>query len=500
MIDNTENKTIEMRGISKYFPGVMALKNVNLVIKSGEIHALVGENGAGKSTFLNIIGGLFQQDEGEISLNNSQIIIDSPKKAELLGISIIHQELPLIGELNIAQNIFLGREKTNKLGFNKKKVMNNEAHSLLGNLGVDINVNKLVNELPVGEKQLIEITKSLYSNSWLIIMDEPTSAISKAEKDRLFEVIKKLKKRGAAIIYVSHILREVFEIADRITVLRNGENKGTFHISEITEKEVIRLMVGETFENIFRRDKAKIGNEVLEVKNLTKINSFKNISFKVRSGEVLGLSGLVGAGRTEIARCLFGLDRLNSGEIFINGSKVKINSPSDAIYLGIGFVSEDRRKEGIIGVMSVKDNMILPSLPYISKFGWIKKREEENIYDDWVKILQIKTPTSYQKIMNLSGGNQQKVVLGKWLARNPKILILDEPTRGIDIGAKKEIHKIIGDLVKNGIAIILISSEIPEIIGACDRVIALYKGNIVKEFANSDLNEEILYSSISNFQ
>jgi len=475
----------------------MALDGVNLTIKRGSVMALMGENGAGKSTLIKILAGVYKKDQGEIKINGKPVEINSPLDAQKLGIAVIHQEFSLIPELTVFQNIFLGKEvyEKNRILLDKKS-MRKRARELLSKFDMDINVDSPVKYLTVGQQQMIEIAKALASDAWIIVMDEPTSALSEADKNSLFKLIKELKKQGVAIVYISHRMPEIFEIADEVTVLRDGQYVTTEKVNRIDESMLIKWMVGRELKDIFHREKASLGKVVLEVRNLTKRGVFNNISFKVREGEVLGLSGLMGAGRSEIVRCIFGLDRFDEGEILIEGKALYIRKPLDAIKAGIGLVPEDRRKDGFVPLMSVRENLTLPSLPWINTKGWINKNIESEIAESYISALGIKTPSPEHAVSNLSGGNQQKCVLGKWLALNPRIIILDEPTRGIDVGAKAEIHRIIEGLAKKGVAIIMISSELPEILGVSDRIIVLHEGVITGEYdAKNVTQEQIMHSA-----
>lgn len=481
-IDVSTVQTLELRGIVKEFPGVKALDGVNLKIKRGTVHALMGENGAGKSTLIKILSGVYKKDGGEILMDGKPVTIHSPVDSQKLGISVIYQEFALVPELSITQNIFLGRELMGRGPLVKRRQMEKKAKELIERFGLHVSAARKAGACTVGQQQMIEIAKAIGSDAWVVVMDEPTSAITEKEKEKLFEIIAELKKQGMAIIYVSHRMSEIFEIADEITILRDGQYVTSAPVSEMTEQDIIRSMVGRELNDIFDRDKQVPGEVVLEVRDLYRKGVFEPISFTVRAGEVVGLSGLMGAGRTEIARCIFGLDRADGGEIFLNGRKIKVRHPSDAIREGIAYVSEDRRREGIVPLLSIRENMTLASLPWLNRNGWIEKREEIRIADEYIRKLAVKTPSMEQKTGKLSGGNQQKVCLGKWLCRNPKVIILDEPTRGIDIGAKAEIHKIVDELCRQGMAVIMISSEMPEVLGSSDRLIVLYEGRKTGEF------------------
>lgn len=503
--DKTKKHTLKLEHITKTFPGVKALDDVSIRLESGKVHAIMGENGAGKSTLMKVLSGVYTRDAGRILIDDIPVEIHSPMDSVKYGISVIYQELEFVPELSITQNIFMGKEIRNKskILLNLKK-MGEKARELMGRLGMQMNVSKKANSFTVAQLQMVEIAKAIGSNAWVVVMDEPTAAITEADKDKLFELIKSLKEQGIAIAYISHRMSEIFEIADEVSVLRDGQLVSTNAITDVSEENLISSMVGHAVTNIFDREKtASDKNEtVLEVRNLYKKGVFEPVSFKVRAGEVLGFCGLIGAGRTEIMRCIFGLDKADGGEIFLNGKKIKINGTTDAIRQGICLVSEDRRREGIVPAMSVLKNISLPSLPWISRAGVIDNGKENDLYVKYAKELKIKTPSPEQLIGNLSGGNQQKCCLAKWLALNPKVIIMDEPTRGIDVGVKSEIHDIIDDLTKQGIAVIMISSELPEIIGASDRIIVLYEGRKMGEFDSrfDEITQETLMHAASGFK
>lgn len=477
LILSDKQTVLELSNISKSFPGVKALDDVSIKIERGKVHAIMGENGAGKSTLMKIMTGVYKKDSGEIKINGIPIDIRNPIEAKKYGISIIYQELALVPHMSITQNVFLGKEIPSKIKlFLDRKKMRRESEKILKRVNLKLDINSAAHDCRVGQQQMVEIAKAVGANSWVVVMDEPTSALTEEDKDRLFEIIKELKSSGVAIVYISHRMAEIFSIADEVTVLRDGQHVITTPVCEVDENSLIKYMVGREIKDVFSREKAEQHETVLEVKNLKRNGVFEPISFSVKAGEVLGFSGLMGAGRTEIMRCIFGLDKYDGGEIYINGNKVHISSPGDAIRAGICFVSEDRRREGIVPPMSVRENITIPSMPKLCKMGIVDAKGENSLAVEYIDKLGIKTPTPEQKISNLSGGNQQKVCLAKWLALNPKVIILDEPTRGIDVGAKAEIHKLIEKLAKEGMAIIMISSELPEILGVSDRIIVLYEG------------------------
>ena len=496
-IHNDEQQTLSLKNISKSFFGVKAIENVSLDIKRGKVHALCGENGAGKSTLMKILAGVYTKDEGEILIDGNRVTISSPIDAEKLGISIIYQELANIPELSVYKNVNLGKEITRRGNiFLHNPKMTAKTKELLKKFDLDMDVNQKIDNFTVGQQQMVEIAKAYGSNNWVMVMDEPTSAISESDKNKLFDMIKELKSKNVAIVYISHRMNEIFEIADEITVLRDGRHVITGDVSEFDKNKVIISMVGREIGEIFKRERSAKGNVVLEVRGLSRKKAFQPISFTVCEGEVLGFSGLIGAGRTEIMRCIFGLDHYDHGKIFLNGREIHVKSPDDAIRAGILLVSEDRRREGILPNMIVRENITLASLPFISKFGWINKIKDTAIAKEFIEKLKIRTPSEEHPVSSLSGGNQQKVCLAKWLNLNPKIIIMDEPTRGIDVGAKAEIHKLIETLTKQGIAVIMISSEMPEIIGVSDRIIVLHEGRMTGEFTCDEfLTQEMLMKS-----
>jgi len=484
-------RILEMINICKSFPGVKALDNVNFDLYAGEVHVLMGENGAGKSTLMKILGGLYHPDNGEIRINGGGTRIHSPSDALNQGIAMIYQELNSIPDMTIAENIFIGREPSVfKFGILDRKRMNENAEKLFPQLGLKFNPKKKIGSLSVAERQMIEITKALSFNSKIIIMDEPTSAITEKEVDRLFEVIQKLKASGAGIVYISHKMEEIFRIADRITVLRDGKYVDTKPAKDLTTDQLISLMVGREIKDQFPKLDAKIGEVVLSVKNLTKKGQYNDISFELRTGEILGLAGLMGAGRTELVESIFGIRKADGGEVLIDGKKVEIKSPADAIKNGIAIVSEDRKGHGLNLKGTVKENISIVTLKNYSKIGVLRKKSEIKAVDQSIKQLSIKTPTRDQIVNYLSGGNQQKIVVAKWMLADAKIFILDEPTRGIDVGAKSEIHLLLSTLAQSGKAVIMVSSELPEILGMCDRVIVMHEGKLTGEIYRHEMNQE----------
>ena len=481
---------LRMESISKSFPGVQALKDVNISIYKGEVMALTGENGAGKSTLMKILSGIYQKDSGNIYFDDKEVNILSPVHSQKLGISIIHQELNRLPNLSIAENIFIGREKEQNKYFLDKKKTYSEAVKYLEIVGLNIDANILVKNLSIAQRQMIEVAKAISLNSKLIIMDEPTSSITDREITILMNIIRDLKSRGISVIFISHKLNEIFNISDRITVLRDGTTIATVNTKDSTEDLLIQMMVGREIKDMFAKVKSNIGDIVLEVKGLCSGTALKNISFNLKRGEILGFAGLVGAGRSELMNAVFGIDNFDKGQIILDGKEVVIREPIDAISLGIGFLPEDRKLQGLILGMTVRENITLSSLENVSTYGFFKHELERSVSMEYIEKLSIKTPTQEQKVLNLSGGNQQKVVLSKWLAIKPKILILDEPTRGIDIGAKTEIHALMNRLSCEGVSIIMISSELPEVLGMSDRIIVMHNGTIKGELSRSEATQE----------
>ncbi|AZO95303.1 sugar ABC transporter ATP-binding protein [Halocella sp. SP3-1] len=489
------DKILEMKNINKRFYGVQALKDVNLAINRGEVHVLVGENGAGKSTLMKIISGAYQKDSGQIFIDNEEVINQSPLLMQHLGISIIYQEFNLISGISIAENIYLGREPLKKSGLVDWKKLYDKTAELLAKLGLDINPKTLVSKLSVAQQQFVEIAKALSFGAKLIIMDEPSATLTPKELERLFDVVKELKNNGVSIIYISHHLDEIFEIGDRVSVLRDGENVGTDNVENLDKDEIIKMMVGRRLDKTFPERNAKIGEVVLEIKNLERVDVLNDISFTLHKGEILGIAGLVGSGRTELVRALYGADVRDNAEIKLYNKSIKINSPRDSIRHGIGFLPEDRKQQGLVLGQSVKYNITLANLSNLVDRIFINKSKEKKEVANYVKKITIKTPSLLTMVKSLSGGNQQKVVLGKWLFTDSDILIFDEPTRGIDVGAKFEIYNLMNELTEQGKSIIMISSELPEIIGMSDRVLVMYKGSINGEFHRNELDQERIMKS-----
>lgn len=482
---------IEMTGISKAFDGNTVLTDVQFSLQKGEIHALMGENGAGKSTLMKILTGIHTHDTGEIKFKGELVNFKNPKEAEQAGIAVIHQELNILPDLTVAENLFLGNEKVfGKSGILKTKQMNKEAKKILSALGLNEDVKALTSELSVGKQQIIEIAKAMSSNAEIIIMDEPTAALTDREIESLFKTIKGLQANGVSFVYISHRMEEIFSICDRITILRDGEFVGVKKIRETSFDEIVQMMVGRELGERFPTRNSTIGEVKLAAEGLTRNGYFEDISFELRKGEVLGISGLMGAGRTEVVQSLFGYRKLNKGNLILDGKPVKIKNPLQAKKLGFGYVTEDRKSEGLIVDFSVKENLSLTNFEKVSSNGIISTRSEKELYESMVERLGVRVSGPEQAAKSLSGGNQQKVVIAKWLGIEPEVLILDEPTRGVDVGAKKEIYTIINELAERGVAILMISSELPEIIGMADRVLVMHEGNLMAELSKDEMTQE----------
>ena len=487
---------LSMKGITKSFSGVAALKNAALDLKAGEVVALMGENGAGKSTLMKILTGIYSKDSGEIQYMGQEVCFKGPAESEEAGISIVHQELNMMNDLTVAQNLFIGREEMNGFLIDDKK-MNEKARELFKVLKIDINPAEKIGNLTVGKQQMVEIAKAISSKAKVIIFDEPTAALTDSEIEELFKVIRDLKKQGTGMVYISHRMDEINVISDRVIVMRDGEYVGTLITKECSKDDIIKLMVGRA---IFGEPKtasnvAKDAPVVLKCENLNRGKAVKDVSFELRKGEILGFSGLMGAGRTEVARLIFGADKKDSGKIFINGKEVTINTPEDAVAHGIGYLSEDRKRYGLIVDKSVEENTVISSLNDFVKGFFIDKAKSKEVSKKYVESLKTKTPSVSQLVKKLSGGNQQKVVIAKWLVRNSDILIFDEPTRGIDVGAKSEIYALMERLAKEGKSIIMISSELPEVLRMSDRVIVMCEGRITGILDIAEANQEVIMQS-----
>ncbi len=495
-----DDTILQLRGISKTFPGVKALNDVDLDVRRGEVHALLGENGAGKSTLMKVLAGTYQADSGEIVLAGQVVTLTNPLDAKKKGILLIHQELSLVPGLSVAENIFLGSLPTRTLRRIDWYKLREDAAVILQQLKCNFGPNDIVGKLSLANQQMVEIARALAFDPRIVIFDEPTSSLTEQEKTILFQNIRRLQQDGVAIIYISHRMDEIFELSDRITVLRDGRHRGTVFTSETTEDEVTRLMIGRYLEDYFEEKQRKHGKEVLRVEGLTVPGLFEDVSFSVRAGEVVGLYGLIGAGRSEVAETLFGLRRPTVGRLYLHGKPVTIHSPSEAVAHGFGFIPEDRKQQGLVLAMGVRDNIALPQIDRLQRLGFLRPTAEQRLYREYKDKLDIKTPGPNQKVINLSGGNQQKIVIAKWLARKPELLILDEPTRGIDVGSKSEIHKLIGELSQQGIAILVISSEMPEVIGVSHRILTMYQGRLTGEFDGYSVTEDDLINASIGLQ
>jgi ribose transport system ATP-binding protein len=481
---------IQMNHIYKAFGTNQVLSGVDFELQEGEVHALMGENGAGKSTIMNILTGLHKRDSGTIMIDGQEKYFDNPKEAEQHGIAFIHQELNVWSDMTVLENLFIGKELRSKFGILRSKEMKALAKKQFEKLAVTIPLDRNVGLCSVGQQQMIEIAKALMTNAKVIIMDEPTAALTEREIEKLFEVINALREEGVSIVYISHRMEEIFAICDRITVMRDGKKIVTKAISETNFDEVVRKMVGRELTDRFPERNPNIGKTILEVKHATRHGVFEDVSFAVKSGEIVGISGLMGAGRTEIMRALFGLDKLDGGEVWIEGKKSEIKNPFEAVKRGIGFITEDRKTEGLILDFSIRDNMALPNLTSFSKNGFMDDKTENEFVELLIKRLRIKTQSGETNAKDLSGGNQQKVVIAKWIGIGPKVLILDEPTRGVDVGAKREIYQLMNELTDRGVAIIMVSSELPEVLGMSDRILVVHEGKINGELTKSEATQE----------
>ena len=483
-----------MRGIAKRYPGVIALDNVDLAVRRGEVHVLLGENGAGKSTLMKILAGAVRRDAGTIELDGTVLPVElTPRTAQQAGISIIYQEFNLIPHLTVAENVYLGREPRGRVpGTIDTGRMEADSRRLLDQLAVAIDPTAVVEDLGVAEQQMVEVAKALSVEAKVLVMDEPTSALSDQEIERLFKVIRSLRASGVAIVYISHRMEELFLIGDRVTVLRDGRSVGTLDIASVTMNELVARMVGRDLTEHFPKQRVAPGEVVLRVEGVTREGVLHDISFELRRGEVLGLAGLMGAGRTELARVLFGADRMDAGRVWLRGQRVHIRSPRQAVQHGLGFLTEDRKRQGLVLCLDVIDNTCLASLERFSVAGVMQTRRERSTTEQFARDLRIKTPHLEQSVMHLSGGNQQKVVLAKWLACDADVLIFDEPTRGIDVGSKVEIYQLINRLIANGKAVLMISSELPEILGMSDRILVLNRGRVAGHFTAAEATPEKL--------
>ena len=482
---------LEMRNVTKRFPGVLALNNVQFDLRPGEVHCLVGENGAGKSTLMKILAGAQPMDSGEILLSGDPVHIYSPHHAQQLGISMIYQEFNLSPYLSVAENIFLGREpRLGRTPFINWSKMYGDAREILARIRVDLDVKKPINECSVAQQQMVEIGKAISFNAKIIVMDEPSATLTEHELEALFDLIKTLRRQGIGLVYISHRLEEIFEVGQRVTVMRDGEYIGTHEVCDVKRDDIIKMMVGRELKDEFPKEVFPQGRETLRIEGLTRQGAFRDVSFCLHAGQIVGLTGLVGAGRTEVARAIFGADKIDAGQIYLDERPITVRSPQDAIRQGIGLLTEDRKGQGLVLGMTVRENTTLANLKSLVKILFVDRRRERAVTEQYIRELQIKTPSVEQVTQNLSGGNQQKVVLGKWLFTQSRILIFDEPTRGIDVGAKVEIYKLMNELARKGVSILMISSELPEVIGMCDRVLVMHEGRLAGELAREDLTQE----------
>ena len=494
------NSLVQMKNIAKSFSGTKVLKGVNLELGHGEILALLGENGAGKSTLMKILSGIYSKDSGEIYLDGELCHFQNPKEAQNKGVAIIHQEMNLCNDLSVSENIFLGREVMDGLRLNHKK-MDEEAQKILDDLGISMKSTELAGDLKVSEQQMVEIAKALSQDAKVLIMDEPTSALSRKEIEDLFRVIRKLRDEGRGIVYISHRLDELRAIADKVSILRDGENVISGNLKDFSIDDIIRHMVGREIQDKFPRILCEKGKEILRVESLNAGPKVRDISFSLYEGEILGIAGLMGAGRTETTRALFGVDEKTSGKIYLFGEEVKTNTPKDSIELGMALIPEDRRKDGLCTDLSIRENISLPNLDSLkNSLGVLSKDLELKISEDTIKSLNVKAKDREMISKNLSGGNQQKVVLGKWLVRNPKVILFDEPTRGIDIGAKVEIYQIMNELKKKGVGVLFISSEMEEVLGMSDRILIFCDGRITGELSREEANQENILKLATRYE
>jgi ribose transport system ATP-binding protein len=488
---------LRLEGIVKTFPGVRALDGVSISVLPGEVHALMGENGAGKSTLMKVLGGILQPNEGQIFIEEQATVMTTPAQAKAKGVVFIHQELSLADELTVAENIWLGELPRKSFGRVDWARLYDSTNAILKTLNVGFDAKTRVGDLSIANQQMVEIARALTVDPKAVIFDEPTASLTDAEKVVLFDVISDLQSRGVGIIYISHRMEEIFKITDRISVLRDGQYRGTLVTRDTTEEEVTKLMIGRSLDLSRNESHHEMGDVALEVRGLSCGKLYQNVSFSVRKGEVLGFYGLVGAGRTEIAETLFGLRDPSAGHILLNGQEVRIKSPIDAISHGISLVPEDRKGQGLVLGMNCRDNMTLPQVSDLTAGPFVSDGAEIAIFDQYRDKLDIRTPGWRQTVGNLSGGNQQKIVIGKWLSMRPEVLIVDEPTRGIDVGSKSEIHNLIRDLAAQGYAVIVISSEMPEVLHVSDRIVAMYSGRVMREFTSEEVTEDSLIQAIS---
>jgi rhamnose transport system ATP-binding protein len=491
----SHNPIFSLRGISKHFPGVKALDNVELDLYPGEVTALVGENGAGKSTLVKVMTGIHIPTNGDLLLEKNKIELKTPDCARKLGITAIHQETVLFDELSVAENIFAGHHLKTTSGRLNWKAMEAETARILQEIDAPLDPQAILKELSIGQRHMVAIARALSFEAKIVILDEPTAALSHREIEDFYQIVRRLQAKGCAIMFISHKFDEIFEIADRFTVFRDGQYVDTGKIEDISEKELVAMMVGRTIENAYPKVDVPLGSKILDIKNLSHPTEFENINFELRQGEILGFYGLVGAGRTEVMQALFGVTKHVNGSIQMEGKELQINSPRDAISNGIVYVPEERQAQGAVLEFPIYQNIGLPQLDTINKNSILDDEKEYELADSYAKRLNVKAPNWHELVNNLSGGNQQKVVIGKWLATRPKVIILDEPTKGIDIGSKAAVHEFMSELTSEGLAVIMVSSELPEVMGMADRIIVLREGLMVKEFARDEFTAERIVSA-----
>jgi rhamnose transport system ATP-binding protein len=491
---SAKEPVMQVQHISKSFGGVHALQDVHFEIFAGEVHAILGENGAGKSTLIKILTGVHPPDEGEMFFEGHPVRFAGTREAQEHGIAAIYQEPSLFPDLDVAENILVGRQPARRLGIDWKR-MYREAGALLRRLGVSIDPRTKARDLSVAQQQLVEIARALSINARVLIMDEPTSSLTLGEVEELFAIVRQLREAGTAIVFISHRLEELFALADRVTILRDGTYVDTRDMSDVTTEDLIRMMVGRTLGELFPKQAVEAGEVVLEVEGLAREGSFSGVSFQLRRGEILGMSGLIGAGRTNVARAIFGTEPASAGTIKLDGKVVTINSPDTAMALGIGYVPEDRKEHGLVLKMSIASNITLPVLSHFASLGWLNETQEMQAAKEASKQLEVKMARVEQNAGELSGGNQQKVVLAKWLGTHPKVLILDEPTRGIDVGTKAAVHGLMSGLAAQGMAILMISSELPEVLGMSDRILVMHEGRLTGQFTRAEATQEKLMAA-----
>lgn len=487
---NRTTPCVELRGVRKSFGAVLALQNGNLSLHSGEVHALLGENGAGKSTLVKILAGVHAPSSGDFHVNGQPVRFRRPSDARKAGIAVIYQEPTLFGDLSITENIYMGRQLVDRWGRLQHAQMDSAVAALLSRLGVSLDASRVVRGLSIADQQIVEIAKALSQNAKVLVMDEPTAALSKLEVEQMFTIVRRLRDEGVAVLFITHRLEEVFALTQQVTIMRDGAHVFSGPTSEMTPESIVRHMVGRDLGDYYPRPNAVPGAVALEVKDLCRTGVFHKVNLQVRRGEIVALAGLVGAGRSEVIRAIFGIDPVDSGEVFINGKPLALGNPSLAVASGLAMVPEDRRAQGLVMEASIARNATLTIIDRLTRFGFMPRQSEARVADDWGKKLKLKSGDLQNPVSTLSGGNQQKVVLGKWLATNPSVLFIDEPTRGIDVGAKAEVYRTMTQLVEEGLAVLMVSSELPEVLGMADRVLVIHEGCVTAELLRSEMNEE----------